>query len=341
MTVLALVMANVCAVPMLCAQQTATPVLSLKTTSIGVTAASNIYVNANDDPVCDVAGNVYVRIERPGDKLALLPILRITREGKWGGIFPAPGSTAGLVRGVFVTPEGVVYRLVAGGRGTPPKYADKGYHVREYALDGSVKADTPLGLEPNVMEPWHLAVFRSGGFLVAGATREQIPSAFTAVFAPDGKLVKRIYEPEDEQARLKGQMEWRQGAMDAGDNYALSSGLAAGSDGNVYLLRGVYPTHVDVVSPAGEVVRKLRIDTGNPDLRAHGIEFYDGHLAIGFDRMNDGEGQLVKVIDLEGKGIADYSVGAGLEESRLACYGPEGFTMVSDGPNPLLLRAKP
>jgi len=37
---------------------------------------------------------------------------------------------------------------------------------------------------------------------------------------------------------------------------------------------------------------------------------------------------LIKVIDLKGNIVANYGVGAGFEASRLACYGPEGFTMV-------------
>lgn len=343
-----LLLASLCAAPILCAQQTASPVINLKTISVDVASARNLYTDPNDDPVCDLAGNVYVRVNRPEDKPGRQPIVKVTPQGKLGGIFPAPDSIAGAVRGVFVTPDGIVYRLVQGPKGAPPKYTDRGYYLLEFAQDGTIRAETKLELEPNVVDIWHLAAFKSGEFLVAGAIDHDprdpflYRTSFTAVFAHDGRLIKKIYEPEDEEARQRGAVDWVQGEVqDNNRNFVYAGGTAAGSDGNVYLLRGGYPSLVYVISPAGEVLRKLRVDAGNQGRIARGIKFYDGRLAIGFERAEDGGQELIKVTDLEGKAIADYSVGAGLEESTLACYGSEGFTMSSEGPNPLLLKAKP
>jgi hypothetical protein len=60
---------------------------------------------------------------------------------------------------------------------------------------------------PFFVQLLHLAVFKSGEYLAVGLTGtigENAPhlrKPFTAVFAADGRLVKKIYEPEDEDAR--------------------------------------------------------------------------------------------------------------------------------------------
>jgi hypothetical protein len=50
------------------------------------------------------------------------------------------------------------------------------------------------------VDGFHLAVFKSGEYLVAGLTGKNSHTPFKAVFAADGRLVKKIYEPEDEEA---------------------------------------------------------------------------------------------------------------------------------------------
>jgi len=344
-----LLLAGVCMVPMLCAQPATTPVANLRTTAIsGTPVGHKVLADGNDDITCDAAGNIYFLSEDPGAKPGRLPIQEVTAEAKWGSVFRVPDSILGAARGVFVTPDGIVYRLVQGAKGSPPKYTDRGYYVLQFAPDGSVRAETKLELQPNRVSAWHLAVFKSGEFLVAGAVGEDPhdpfyhQSPFTAVFARDGKLVKKIYEPEDEEARQKGEVDWVQGEVqDNSRNFVYAGGAAAGSDGNVYLLRGGYPSLVYVISPAGEVIRKLRVDAGSRDRIAQGIKFYDGRLAIGFDAADRADQELIKVIDLNGNLVADYGVG-GAEASRLACYGPEGFTMLPTGLTTLhLLKAKP
>lgn len=101
-----------------------------------------------------------------------------------------------------------------------------------------------------------------------------------------------------------------------GQPYLLSGDVIAGSDGNVYLLRGGSPTLIYIISPAGEVIRKLHIEVGKSDLVASSIKSYAGQLAIGFAWQRDLHENLIKVIDVKGNSIADYELGmSGFEYS--------------------------
>lgn len=80
------------------------------------------------------------------------------------------------------------------------------------------------------------------------------------------------------------------------------------------------------------MVRKLRIDAGDPDLLTRSIKFYSGRLAVEFDRWFnfDSHQNVIKVTDLEGSPIADYRIRP-VEANHalyLAGYGPGGFTFV-------------
>lgn len=147
------------------------------------------------------------------------------------------------------------------------------------------------------------------------------------MFDANGKLAKKIYEPEDEEARRRaesGDAEYTR--SNAGDRFMGLGDVAAGSDSNVYLLRGTTPALVYVISPAGDVVRKLHIDAGDPDFVAGDIKSFAGRLAIGFNGPNS----LVMVTDLEGKTIATYTVDRHKPDwPTLACYDSEGLTFVT------------
>jgi hypothetical protein len=317
----AFLLASVCGVaPMLCAQQVATTAVSLKATT-KVEAPLSHPMDVKGPAMCDGRGNVYA--------LQLVathwsPIQEITPDAKLAGNFGLPGSFPGDVRNVLVGQDGRVYQLAKSRQDS---------YVVEFTPDGSVKAKTKLEVDPYV-EGWHLAVFKSGEYLLVGgtvvATRTGIKeerTPFTAVFAADGRLVKKIYEPEAEEARQKGESDVKIGVTIDNSNFLTAGDVAAGSDGNVYLLRGGYPSLVYVISPSGEVLRKLRVDTGNPDLVAENVKFYAGRLAIQFYGLGAAHQNLIKVMDLKGNAIADYEVGAD-EYPILACYDSEGFTMI-------------
>ena len=144
--------------------------------------------------------------------------------------------------------------------------------MAEVARDSSVKIQTKLQLDFFV-DVTHLAVFKSGEYLVVGLAEsigERAPhlrTPLTAVFARDGRLVKKIYEPQDEDARQKAEgsdPKYLRCCSDSGNEFVgWNADVAAGSDGNVYLMHGTSPPLIYVISPAGDVVRKFRIDPGN------------------------------------------------------------------------------
>jgi hypothetical protein len=242
----------------------------------------------------------------------------------WGGNFRVADAFPDDVIGkaVFVSDDGKVYQVAI---------ALGSVYVVEFAQDGAVKTKTKLEIDPHLVLPGHFAVFKSGRYLLIGETGKDARTPFTAVFNTDGRLVKKIYEPEDEEGRRKAELgEVEYAPSDIGNRFVSSGDAAVGSDGNVYLLRGASPTLVYVISPAGDVARKLRIGAGNSDLAAR-IKSYAGRLAIWSDSPNGSDQYLVKLIDFQGNSIANYEVGAReVNPLVLACYDSGGFTMISE-----------
>jgi len=248
---------------------------------------------------CDGFGDLYARpVSSAGGDYFLAPIRQVTPEGRLAGEFrlaDAWRDAAG--RGIFADRRGNIYQAAI---------APGGVYVVEFAKDGSVKSKAKLHVETYV-DPWHLAVFESGRFLVSGETGKNQRTPYTAVFDADGKLVKRIYEPEDEDARSKaelGDAEFTHNDS-RGNNFTRFGDVTLGSDGNVYLLHGASPTLVYVISSAGQVIRKMRIGTADSEIAFRGIKSYASRLAIGLARSGHVE---VRVTNLEGSRIGIYTM---------------------------------
>lgn len=333
-----LLLVGACTAPILCAQQVGRPIVDLKT-AIKIEVPMTRRATQSRGAVCDGAGNVYTRQLESGmndhQQRAALPIRKITPEGSLVGSFRVLDAFANnltgkgvdvMGKGIFVTTDGRVFQ-------TADVHGD--VFVVEFSPEGSVKAKTKLATGLRT-QPWLLAVFKSGEYLLTATTGKDNLTPFTAVFAADGRLVKKIYEPEDEEARQKASpADWDSHPIGVigGADFVRFGDVAAGSDGNIYLLHGTAsPALVYVISPGGDVVRKLRIDAGDPDLLARSIKFYAGRLAIEFDRWFDFDTHqnLIKVTDLEGNSIADYRMRpvVGNHSLYLAGYGSEGFTFM-------------
>jgi hypothetical protein len=77
-------------------------------------------------------------------------------------------------------------------------------YVVEFAPNSSVKTRKKLDVgSRHFTSLTRLAVFSSGEYLLVGESGKMGHVPFTAVFAADGRLMKEIYEPEDEEARQK------------------------------------------------------------------------------------------------------------------------------------------
>lgn len=313
-------LASLCSMaPALCAQQAEAPVVSLKATSKVEMPLGRPTVLIGR-AMCDGEGNVYARqldADASRDKLNLrtLPINRIAPTGNVTGNFRV--TDAGLEdvvgRGVFVARSGRIYQA-AFQRGA--------VYVIEFAQNGSIATKTRLDVARGSVMPWHLAVFDSGEYLLTGETGKDGRTPYTAVFSADGKLLRNIFEPEDEDAERRAEAgESEYASPNVGNRFVSFGDAAAGSDGNVYLLRGTSPALVYVISAKAAVIRKVRIDVGDPNLKPRNIKSYEGRLAIQFNGSTGSDQYLVKVVDTQGKLIGDYGVGGiGVNPLALACY---------------------
>lgn len=284
---------------------------------------------------CDGSGNVYARpVGHSGGDYFLAPIRKIGQDGKIGDAFSLTRLWSDAVgRGFFIDADGDVYQAAI---------APGGVYVVQFARDGSVKSKVKLETQ-GFFDPWHLVVYKSGRFVVSGIEGGNQRTPSTAIFEPDGKLVKRIYEPEDEDARKRAE----QGDADFTHNAAIGNrfvdlgDISLGSDGNAYLLHGTSPALVYVISPTGDVIRKLRVGADSSGLSFRSIDSHAGRLAVGLARFGHIE---VFVTDLKGTPIADYSMDVDKSDvPRLACYDARGFTFVSvaSGGSSHLLLAMP
>ena len=274
-----------------------------------------------DKVACDSGGNIYARVwAGDNSEAARLPVQEITPEGALTKNFRVSGASRNtdVAKGIFVSDAGEVFQAA--------RMAD-GLYVVGFASDGSVKSTTKLEANARVVDPWQVAVFRSGGYLLSGLTGKDHRTPYTAVFDADGKLVKTIYEPEDEDARQKAESgDTNYARSNAGNRFIGLGDVTLGSDNNVYLLRGASPALVYVISPAGEVVRKLHVEAGQPGLDARVIKSHAGRLAIGFN----GPSSLVVVTDLQGKKIASYAIDRQKPDwPTLACFDSEGLTFAT------------
>jgi hypothetical protein len=205
-------------------------------------------------------------------------------------------------------------------------------YITSFAKDGSVKARTKL--ETEFFRPHHLAVFKSGEFLLSGTKGKDQRTPYTAVFSPDGKLLKEVVEPEDKDIESKAKSGEAgyvlKESPDFGNSAVTFGDAVSGSDGNVYLGRATSPALIYAVSPSGEVVRKLRIDAGRSGYGIGSIRAFKGGLAIAFGLPWQATSTIIKIVTYSGDPIAAYELTEHpVDQHSLACYAEGSFTFVT------------
>ncbi len=133
---------------------------------------------------------------RSNDHVATkLAIQKITPDGERSRNFKVSDAGPGIdAMDFYVTGTGKVYEEAWDRLGR--------IHVLEYLADGTLQSNVILDTEPPVF-PYQIAVFESGEWLVSGLHGRDLFTPFTAVFDSEGKLIKKIYETEDEDSRKK------------------------------------------------------------------------------------------------------------------------------------------
>src|SRR5262249_19556084 len=107
--------------------------------------------------------------------------------------------------------------------------------------DGTFRSKVKMDTE--YFTPAQIVVFKSGELLLSGNGGKGGATPFTGIFDMTGRLIKRIYEPEDEESRQKaeaGNPDFLS-SFKNGNTFVSRGDAALGSDGNAYLLRASSP----------------------------------------------------------------------------------------------------
>jgi hypothetical protein len=273
---------------------------------------------------CDADGNLYIRkyaMERP----LLSPVVKIDSEGKRTALFdPVAFSRLQFDRADAFSPapDGGLYQIASVGVLKPQIY------VIHFSSDGSPAS--PIRLDAD-FEPYQFAPFPSGNLLVSGIERDPGNKAdagrpFTAVFSAGGRLQAQLsFGPLPGSADTPGKSAGKATAKTAGVDTPRSapsldlSDAEVGADGNIYALRRSSPALVYVISPAGKIVRTLKVSAPAAGVMPDAFHVSVNRMAISF--WNDDEQSRTLVVSdaQTGQEIASYSGAGGLGES-FACY---------------------
>jgi hypothetical protein len=277
---------------------------------------------------CDDSGSIYARLvdaetSKQYHGSSFLPVKKIKQDGTIASVFSVSGEYPSFkVSDFFIAGDGRVFQAAR---------SDSEGDVYVVSFSDSTPAGKAVRLETDYFIPYQIAVFKSGEFLLSGISGDHNRTPFTAVFGPNGKLIKSIYEAEDDDAKQraeKGESDFRLDQPRYGNSFVTHGDAVLGSDGNVYLLRASNPALIYVISNRGEVIRKLRIASPSSGLVSRTLKSSSGKLAIGFLKKGMNQGVMV-IVDYDGHVLSSHSG----DDSRMlpglvACYDTQGFNFI-------------
>lgn len=247
---------------------------------------------------CDDNGNLFIRptnlADSNQDRKSSLPVLKITSSGSRAGEYRVTDISPNFkVIDFFVSGDGEVFQAARSDE-------ELDIYVISYPANSEAKA---VRLETEYFIPYQIAVFRTGDFLLSGVRGDHDRTPYTAVFDAKGRLIKTIYEAEDDDAQRraeKGEANYKPDNSNYGNYFVTHGDAALGSDGNVYLLRAGQDALIYVISNKGEVVRKLRVVSPRGGLVAQRLKSKSGQLAISFLAKGMTTGAIV-ISDYDGQ----------------------------------------
>jgi hypothetical protein len=281
---------------------------------------------------CDSDENLFLRAfngngsVRPGAE----PVVKIDKHALLKATFSLTASPelAGLVSGdYFPASDGELYELAW----VPGKWP---IYLVTFDKAGDYKSKLELGQN---ISPSQLVVFPKGEFMVSGTEPETHDAKgpkkpLTVLFDHNGKFLKNIAFEDDEhiaKAGAAGDTDYV--ASVNGPNRAITMGdVTIGADGNAYLMRRMNPTVIYVISPAGEVVQRLRIDPGNPEMTPHAIHAAKGRLVLMYSVA--GTVKLIVVDPGTGDVLARYDSAPDLG-ATFACSSEKDFVFLGNDQN--------
>jgi hypothetical protein len=275
-------------------------------------------------PRCDGEGNLYFRPvrEAPANPMSA-PYIRVSADGRHIvsiGLESVPDfpKDDSHIETVALGLRGGMYLLA---------WKDDGYYFLDFDDEGKFRSASKVDRGLLVS---HLAVFPTGEILAAG---EKVPEKsddptgvpFTAILDRNGKLLKEL--------ALAGDVKPEPGKAPDQQSMAIDLGAAVpGDDGNIYLLRAAEKPLIFVISPAGEVVRKLILTPPGDNYHGSNFSVAAGKIVMEFFKPNNDQKHsgtfLYSLYDAEtGERQIDY-VQPPDTYGIFACYTPNQFTFL-------------
>jgi hypothetical protein len=281
---------------------------------------------------CDADGNLYIR-KYAADRPLLGPVVKIDSDGKRTALFdPVAFPQLELDRADAFSPasDGGLYQIAQSGVVRPRIY------VLHFSSDGS--PSSPIRLEA-AFEVYSFAAFLNGNLLVSGFERDvtnpkDAGRAVTEVFSADGRVLAQLsFDPPPEPAKTAGKPAAK--ATGKATKSAPTLDLAdaeVGVDGNLYAMRNSSPAMIYVISPAGKVVRTLKVSAPAAGALPATFHVSSNRLAVSFGN-GDSKTQTLVVADAQtGRRVANY-FDPGTLGTSFACYSADDgvFTFLTLG----------
>ncbi|HET9365742.1 MAG TPA: hypothetical protein VFP71_12100 [Candidatus Angelobacter sp.] len=211
---------------------------------------------------CDSDGNMFFHGAVDASTFNGSPIMKISHDGESTTYYKPSGNTGDqpvYFMSFTVSPAGTVRELAE---------VKDGVVVLAFDSDGNESSRTTLDV-PDHVAPQEFSSFENGEMVFYGYYDKDAPEAlrgrrYIGIFAPSGKLIKKI----DDAEHLD---------LDQFSKHLRGGAATLGSDGNVYLLRD---KDVVVISQSGEVLRRFPFNKNPSDAIADNIVYSDGLLAI-------------------------------------------------------------
>jgi hypothetical protein len=244
-------------------------------------------------------------------------ILRTSSSGNESTLYKLPEEFANTAFTDFsVSPHGDVTVLVE----------RKGHFITfDFASDGNVSSHAELEV-PEYVTGDHISVFPNGTRLFSGHYRGDAPSdlkrkRYVGLFQSSGKLLKRLDQLSDE-------------IKEPQERHLPDGGITIGGDGNVYLLTS---NKVLVISPSGQIQRKITFAKPDPDFSAVRVQYSESLIVVSFAKPGKPETlfQYLVVNASNGDTLGVYAPTAETGNNNVCFNRHDGFTFLKVSNNRL------
>lgn len=265
-------------------------------------------------PLCDDGGNLYFEPAGREDP-AVFKLLQPNESDSRMFEIPADISGSDALIDYAVTPSGVLYVLA--------QDAKQQSHVLSFNSDGAVKHDYKLET-PEYVVVVNFSVFENDTILATGNYQREAPEtlrgkAYAALFGSSGQLLKN----------LTTRLSLDTASSDPAGPLNRTS-IRPSKDGNLYLLK---QSALLVLSPGGEVVRRIKFAKPDPSAVALSFNVADGLVAVEFgDKPEAGKPVNPKYLVLNSATGKEYGYFSPPEEvkGKFACFSrSDGFLFVT------------